>query len=173
MTLVYVPHTTMYNSVWPVWSRDPVEDGPQVETTPHISPGDHTSHPTPGTRQRHRSELIVPWSWLILTVGYGVTCVTLNGSSLTIPLQLKSRYRITKSCQCLRVTGDDICGSNPNQTAICVTNTFCRFVLEVICAPVIYVSRENLCVVRLYCAELWHQCSISASARVRSYQISS
>ena len=129
MTLVYVPHTTMYNSVWPEWSRDLVEDGPQVETTLHTSPGVHLTHLTPGTRLR-RSELIVPWSWLILTVGHSVTCVTLNGSSLTI-LRLKSRWVSDhKKFQCFRVTGYDICGSNPNQTAICVTNTFCRFVLQ-------------------------------------------
>ena len=47
------------------------------------------------------------------------------------------------------MSGRRACGNIPNQTAICVTNTFCGFVLWLICAPVNLVSRENLCVVRV------------------------
>ena len=62
------------------------------------------------------------------------------------------------------MSGRRACGNIPNQTAICVTNTFCGFVLWLICAPVNLVSRENLCVVRVSIVQICDTNSVSVPA---------
>ena len=92
-----------------------------------------------------------------------VSVTALKSSSLTFLPSNAAGSRTQKPTLVtdLRALDGRNCGSVPNQTAMAWlfvhTRTFCG--LWLICAPVNFVSRENLCVVSIYCASWCHTAS--------------